>query len=60
MATEPKVRVHLDEHGKVRIEVAGQSEVDPDDLVAEKPTEPLTSFGDEEFKARQHIRWGGA
>ncbi|HEX2041113.1 MAG TPA: hypothetical protein VHF24_00620 [Acidimicrobiales bacterium] len=59
MATEPKVTVHVDEHGAVRVEVAGQAELAEDDLVAEKPSEPVAAFGDEEFKARQHIRWSG-
>jgi hypothetical protein len=52
MATEPKVTVHVDEHGAVRVEVAGQAELAEDDLVAEKPSEPVAAFGDEAFEAR--------
>jgi hypothetical protein len=53
---KPAVKVRVDENGVVTmVEVEGHPE--PTDLVETKPSEPIPSFGDEEFKARPRTFW---
>jgi hypothetical protein len=49
--TSPRVRVHLDEDGRVgAVEVEGHAV--PSELEVTVPSEPIASFGDEEFNER--------
>jgi len=59
MAETLRVRVHLDARGGPHVDVEVDGEPDILDTVASKRSEPVTHFGDEEFKARQHIRHSG-
>ncbi|MBA3267399.1 MAG: hypothetical protein H0T70_03960 [Acidimicrobiia bacterium] len=59
MTTRPKVTVRVDDDGVMRVDVGVEGERDPTHLVAETRDDDVTPFGDEEFKARQHIRWSG-
>ena len=59
MSTNPKVTVRVDENGVMRVDVGGEGEGHATHLVAETRDDEVTPFGDEEFKARQHIRWSG-
>lgn len=60
MANKPTVRVKLDENGVAHVELDKEPDPDVADLVASKPTEPtVAAFRDEEFRAIQHIRFGG-
>ncbi len=57
---KPRVTVRVDEFGVMKVDVGGEGEGEPTHLVAETREEPVAPFGDEEFKARQHIRhWAG-
>jgi len=53
------VTVRVDDDGVMRVDVGVEGERDPTHLVAETRDDDVTPFGDEEFKARQHIRWSG-
>jgi len=59
MADKVRVVVHLDANGAKHVDVHRDGEPDVENPVASKRSEPIAHFGDEEFKARQHIRHGG-
>jgi len=59
MTEKVRVVVHLDADGAKHVDVHRDGEPEVEDSVASKRSEPVAHFGDEEFKARQHIRHSG-
>jgi len=59
MTKKVRVIVHMDADGAKHVDVHRDGELDVEDPVASKRSEPIAHFGDDEFKASQHIRHGG-